>query len=104
MSLLCPPLCTAAVLGAAGAAVPEVWLGRHVVPVLCGVVCELNRVSTGQGTLWSAHGGVKGAVHFKSELSLPYHSWNNPEGVYLGKLFVRLSSWLLFKYNIRSSA
>ena len=45
-TLPCPPLCTAAVLGAAGAAVPEVWLRRHVVPVLCGVVCELDTSST----------------------------------------------------------
>ena len=41
-----PSLCTAAVLDAAGAAAPDVRPRCHGVPVLCGVVCELNTPST----------------------------------------------------------
>ena len=41
-----PPLCTAAVLDAAGAAAPDVRPRCHGVPVLCGVVCELGTPST----------------------------------------------------------
>ena len=41
-----PPLCTAAMLDAAGAAAPDVRPRCHGVPVLCGVVCELDTSST----------------------------------------------------------
>ena len=41
-----PPLCTAAVLDAAGAAAPDVRPRCHGVPVLCGVVCELGTPNT----------------------------------------------------------
>ena len=41
-----PPLCTAAVLDAAGAAAPDVRPRCHGIPVLCGVVCEVDTPST----------------------------------------------------------
>ena len=53
-----PPLCTAAVLDGAGAAAPDVRPRCHGVPVLCGVVCELDTPSTPHQRLCSAQGGV----------------------------------------------
>ena len=41
-----PCLCTAAVLDAAGVAAPDVRPRCHGVPVLCGVVCEVDTPST----------------------------------------------------------
>ena len=53
-----PPLCTAAVLDGTGAAAPDVRPRCHGVPVLCGVVCELDTPSTPHQRLCSAQGGV----------------------------------------------
>ena len=63
---------------AAESAAHDDWRGFNVDPMLCGVVVELDRLSTGLGRLGGAWNSARGSVHYESEQSLANHSWNYP--------------------------
>ena len=72
------PMHRGGVRDAAESAAHYVRRRLNVDPMLCGVVVELDRLSTGLGRLWGAWNSSKVSIVFKSEQSHMNHSWNYP--------------------------